>query len=86
MAAMAEIKKEVTEFIVDNFLFGSAGDAPQPEDSFMDTGLVDSTGILEVVAFVESKYEISVEDDELIPENLDSVTNLVQFITRKRGK
>lgn len=82
---MPDIERDVTAFIVENFLFGNADDAPAAEASFMETGLIDSTGILELVAFLESKYEVSVGDDELTPENLDSVRNIAQFVQRKRG-
>jgi acyl carrier protein len=51
----------------------------------MQAGLIDSTGILEVVSFIEEKFGIRVEDDELLPENLDSVRRLADFIVRKRG-
>ena len=71
-----DVENAVTAFIVENFLFGNAADAPKPETSFMETGLVDSTGILELVAHLESRYGISVGDDELVPENLDSVKNI----------
>jgi acyl carrier protein len=82
---MQEIQRDVTAFIVDNFLFGNAADAPAPAASFMETGLIDSTGILELVGFVEDKYGIKVGDDELVPENLDSVQNIAAFVSRKRG-
>jgi acyl carrier protein len=83
---MADIQREVTAFIVDNFLFGNAADAPAPETSFMETGLIDSTGILELVAHIEEKYAFKVGDDELVPENLDSVANIAAFVQKKRGK
>ena len=82
---MVEIQQEVTAFIVENFLFGSEADAPAVSDSFMDTGLIDSTGILEVIGFIEEKYEIEVEDDELVPDNLDSVQNIAKFVTKKKA-
>ena len=81
---MQELQREITAFIVDNFLFGNEADAPSADDSFMDLGLIDSTGILELVAFVEDRYRVTVEDDELIPDNLDSVNNLAGFVSRKR--
>jgi len=84
--AMADIQREVTAFIVENFLFGNAADAPAPETSFMETGLIDSTGILEMVAHIEEKYGFKVADDELVPENLDSVANIAAFVQKKRGK
>jgi acyl carrier protein len=82
---MQDIQRDVTTFIVDNFLFGNVADAPAPGSSFMETGLIDSTGILELVGFVEDRYGIKVGDDELVPENLDSVQNIAAFVSRKRG-
>ena len=79
------VERAVTSFIVDNFLFGNAAEAPAPATSFMETGLIDSTGVLELVAFVESTYAIKVGDDELVPENLDSVANLAAFVAKKAG-
>ncbi|MBL8626975.1 MAG: acyl carrier protein [Myxococcales bacterium] len=81
----ATVERAVTTFIVDNFLFGNAADAPARDASFMETGLIDSTGVLELVAFVESTYSIKVGDDELVPENLDSVANLAAFVAKKAG-
>ncbi len=80
-----EARKALTSFIVENFLFGNAAEAPAPETSFMETGLVDSTGVLEIVSFIEGKYGISVGDDEMIPQNLDSVASIAAFVVRKKG-
>jgi acyl carrier protein len=80
-----DVRREVTTFIVDNFLFGNKADAPAPEASFMETGLIDSTGVLEIIAHLESKYAVSVADDEMVPQNLDSVANIAAFVVRKRG-
>jgi acyl carrier protein len=80
-----EVQRAVTAFIVENFLFGNAAKAPSPEASFLETGLVDSTGVLEIITFIEGKYEISVSEDEMIPQNLDSVANLGAFVLRKKG-
>ena len=84
-ATVEDVRAEVTTFIVDNFLFGNRADAPAPETSFMATGLVDSTGVLELVTHLESKYGVSVADDEMIPDNLDSVANIAAFVVRKQG-
>lgn len=51
----------------------------------METGLIDSTGILQVVVFLEDKYGITVGDEDLVPANLDSVENIAKFVTRKKG-
>jgi acyl carrier protein len=80
MDTLAEIK----DFIVTNFLFGQSADALKDDQSFLETGVIDSTGLLELVSFVEERYGISVADKELVPENLDSLRNISQFVTRKR--
>lgn len=69
-------------FIIENFLFG--GDNGFTLDtSFLESGIVDSTGMLEIISFLEQTYGISVEDEELVPENLDSLKNLNAFLIRK---
>jgi len=81
---MEDRKEKVREFIVENFLFGSA-DGLKDDTSFLDEGIIDSTGVLELVTFLEETYEIQVEDEELIPENLDSIDNIAQFLEQKIG-
>ena len=78
-----EIRNEIRNFIIDNFMLGKESDDFTDNVSLLDIGIIDSTGILELVEFVEEKYEISIEDHELVPENLDSVINLVNFIKKK---
>ncbi|TFG50403.1 MAG: acyl carrier protein [Candidatus Brocadiia bacterium] len=73
---------KVREFVVENLLFGD-GEALKYDTSFMEEGIVDSTGILELVFFIEETFGFSVEDDELVPENMDSLQNIVRFIDRK---
>lgn len=80
-----EVENEIRNFIVENFLFGNREKTPADDDSFLQKGLIDSTGILEVISFIEEKFGIGVEDDELVPENLDSIRCLADFIGRKRG-
>ena len=74
---------EIREFIVSNFLFGQAGDGFADDQSFLESGIIDSTGLLELVSFIEGRYGISVGDRELVPENLDSLRNVSQFVARK---
>ena len=74
----------IHEFIVENFLFGG-GEQLTNEISFLDSGIIDSTGILELITFLEETYNIKIEDDELIPENLDSLNNVVKFIGQKNS-
>lgn len=74
----------IRKFVVDNYLFGEGGKLGN-EDSFMETGIIDSTGILELVRFLESTYKVKVADEELIPDNLDSVNKIVSFIQAKQA-
>lgn len=79
-------EQKIVDFIVNNFLFGKRDQAPQPEQSFLEAGVIDSTGVLELVAFVEETFGIAVSDDELVPAHFDSVRNLATFVERKRGQ
>jgi acyl carrier protein len=76
---------EVRRFLVANFLFGDATRLPEPADSLMESGLVDSTGVLEIVDFLETDLGVTVADDETLPANLDSIENLTRFVLRKRS-
>ncbi len=78
-------KEKVRAYILDNYLFTDDDSALNDKDSFLDKGIIDSTGILEVIYFLEDEFEIKVEDDEMVPENLDSVDNLVAYISKKQG-
>jgi len=77
------INDVIITFIKENFITGRSQKEISPEESLIDSGIIDSTGILELVMFLEEKYSITIEDEELIPENLDSVKNLVAFLERK---
>ncbi|HLA86095.1 MAG TPA: acyl carrier protein [Thermoguttaceae bacterium] len=70
-------------FIKENFLFGREPDFSD-DDSFLDMGLIDSTGVLELVNHLEEAHGIKVEDDDLVPENLDSINRIVQFVASKQ--
>ena len=73
---------KIREYIVENFLFGD-GDSLTEETSFMEEGIIDSTGIRELVMFLEETFNMKIEDEELVPENLDSLNNISQFIDKK---
>ena len=75
-------KEIIKTFIVENFLFGSE-DGLKDETSFLEEGIIDSTGILELVTFLEEEFSITIEDEELVPENLDSINNVTAFLERK---
>ena len=77
------IEEKVRKFIFDNFLFTDDQNAILNSDSFLDKGVLDSTGILEVINFLEEEFGLTVNDDELVPENLDSVDNITAFVNRK---
>jgi acyl carrier protein len=77
---MQQIEQEVRQFVIDNFIFDNDNHNFSNDDSFFDTGLLDSMGVLTLVEFVKEKYGISVEDDELLPENWDSVTRVANFL------
>ncbi len=82
---MPEIKEQIREFIIENFLFGEGGEDLKDDDSFLEKGVIDSTGVLELVEWIEETFNIKVDDEELVPENLDSINNLEKFISRKKG-
>jgi acyl carrier protein len=79
------VESEVHNFILTNFLFGQSLDL-QSGDSLLEKGVIDSTGVLELVAFLEETYDIKVEDDEVIPDNLDSIRNIAAYIGTKLSK
>jgi len=74
---------EIKAFIVTNFLFGQEGQGFADNQSFLESGIIDSTGLLELVGFIEQRYGISIADQELVPQNLDSLRNISQFVARK---
>jgi len=78
-----EITACVTSFIKQNFLFWSDEFSIGYDSSLMEGGIVDSTSILELVSFLESQFGIKIEDHEFIPENLDSLQNITEFVLRK---
>ncbi len=84
MIDRVEIKSKLREFITDNFLIGTDIESISDTDSFMEKEIIDSTGVLELTAFIETEFGIGIEDDELTPENLDSIEKLTNFIFRKK--
>ena len=80
-----EIISSIEYFIRSNFYLSDKFKQLDPDLSLMDTGIVDSTGILEVIEFLEEKFEITIENSEIIPQNLDTISNIDKFIRRKKG-
>ncbi len=80
---MNDVRPVLRKFVIDSFLFGQGGASLKDDDSFLEKGIIDSTGVLELVAFVEEKYGFKIADQELVPANLDSIHNVVKFIEAK---
>ncbi len=80
---MTEYELDLRQFIVENFLFGKVDVPLANTDSLLEQGIIDSTGVLELVSFLEQKYGITIQDEELVPDNLDSIDRLVRFVSRK---
>ena len=78
-------RDKVREYIIENFLFGDAEPLVDDTMSLLDGGIIDSVGVMELVAFLEQEFGLKVADEDLVPENLDSVANLVGFVDRKRA-
>jgi acyl carrier protein len=78
-----DITQQVRTFIVENFLFGDTSRGLRDTDLFLEQGIIDSTGVLELVAHIEETYNIKVEDEDLIPENLNSISFVTDYILRK---
>lgn len=79
------ITQKIRDYLFLNFLFGYEEDELDNDASFLEFGLLDSTGILELVAFIEEDFEIEVDDLEIIPDNMDSINKLSRFVARKIG-
>jgi len=80
---VVDLKSQLRDYILRNFLFGDREIFYSDSDSFMEKSIIDSTGILEIIIFVENNYNIKIKDEEILPENLDSIDNLTNFINRK---
>jgi acyl carrier protein len=79
------VEQKIRDYILDNYLFTDDQSALTNEDSFLNKGIIDSTGIMEVIFFLEEEFGVQVKDEEMVPENLDSVKNIVSYIERKQA-
>ncbi len=79
---MNDVRQEIRRFVVDQFLFGEE-DSLTDDASLLELGVVDSTGVLELVTHIETTYGFKVADEELVPDNLDSIQSLTEFVQRK---
>ena len=81
---MTELKKQIRGFIASNFLIDPSIDL-KDSDSLLELQIVDSTGFLELIHFVEDTFGIRLADEEMVPENMETIDNIANFVTRKRG-
>lgn len=80
---MQDVKKTVRDYILQNFLMGDMGVQLKDDQSFLDTHVLDSTGFIELVTFIETTWKFQIKDPEMIPENLDSLDNIERFVRSK---
>lgn len=81
----ATLRERVRGFVLDDLLLGDAERMPSDDSSLLETGVIDSTGILELIEFLEEAFGIHVADNETIPENLDGIDRVVAYVARKQG-
>jgi len=77
------VRERLREFILEDFMFGGSPEQLEDDASLLGTGIIDSTAVMELVAFLEEEFQITVEDKELVPENLDSVNHLCRYLEKK---
>lgn len=77
------IRLKTKNYIKDNFFLGADKTDFNDSSSFLDTGIIDSTGVLELINFMQEEFKIELLDEEMLPENLDSINNIVSFVERK---
>lgn len=82
---LPRIEQDVRDFVITNFLFGEDDPSLKADDSLLENGIIDSTGVLELVGFLEQTYRIEVRDNELVPANLDSIRKVAAYVKRKLG-
>ena len=80
---MDPIAGEIRDFVISNFLFGQDDGRLTQTQSLLESGIIDSTGVLELIGFLEQRFEITVGDREMLPENLDSIINAARFVKTK---
>ncbi|MDO8356005.1 MAG: acyl carrier protein [Nitrospirota bacterium] len=81
---MSSIETELRKYILDKLLFGRTEVALSGDASFLESGIIDSTGVLELVSFLEEQFQVKVEDEDLIPANLDSINAITRYVEKKR--
>jgi acyl carrier protein len=85
LADTAAIEHAVREFLTDNFPLSGDATELDRDESLIGAGVIDSTGVLEVIGFVEERYGVEIADEEVLPENLDSIASIGRFVAGKLG-
>jgi acyl carrier protein len=78
------VAEQVQKYILENILFSQDASQLPMDDSFLEKGIIDSTGMLEVIFFLEETFQVKVADDEMVPANLDSVNKIAAYVARKK--
>jgi acyl carrier protein len=81
-----DIKSEIKKFIIDNYLLGANDVSLSDDDSFLDKGIIDSIGVIELTHFLQRAYKIRIASAEIVPENFDTLNNLERYVTKKLEK
>lgn len=80
---MTPIEREIRQYLSESFLFGKEGDTLPANESLLDMGVIDSTGVLEIAGFMEEHFNVNVVDDDFLPENFETIEGMVSFVERK---
>lgn len=80
-----DVREEIRSYVLDNYLFTDDQSKLEDDNSFLETGILDSNGVMEIIFFLEDEYGVAVSQEEMIPENLDSVSRIVKFVESKNG-
>src|SRR5690242_20704086 len=78
------VKEQLTDFVLQNYLFGDTARIPGEDDGLVEEGIIDSTGVLELIEFLESQFDITVSEEETVPENLGTIANLTRYVTAQQ--
>ncbi|TRY18643.1 acyl carrier protein [Tessaracoccus rhinocerotis] len=81
-----QVTTTLRAFIEESYLFGDSSRMPADDESLLETGIIDSTGVLELIEFLEEEFGFSVEDTETVPENLGSISGLTRYVSSKRAQ
>ncbi len=79
------VREEIRNYVLDNYLFTDDQSKLEDDNSFLETGILDSNGVMEIIFYLEDEYGVAISQEEMIPENLDSVSRIVKFVASKNG-